>query len=177
MPIDTSPRPAAPKTPARKPARAPARAPAVAADKTTARQEALSGIGKLATALLVMKGSYADAGAVAQHGPNVSRETALLAESNEKIASVVDYLTEAGPYMGLISAILPLALQLAANHNRLDASKLSPEFGVLPPDVLEKRIRAEVQEERARLEREMVQARAASEERMKEYAAQNGTAS
>jgi hypothetical protein len=81
----------------------------------------------------------------------------MLAESNDGIASVVDYLTEAGPYMGLLTVMLPFVLQLAANHGRIDASKLSPEFGVYPPDVLEGRVRSEMEAKRAQM-REAAQA-------------------
>jgi hypothetical protein len=108
---------------------------------------------------LCMKGAYADAGAIAQHGPGLARETALLAESNPRIASVVDYLTEAGPYMGIIVVALPLALQLAANHGRIDASKMPPGSGVLPPEILEAKVKAEMakqaEEYRKDIEREL----------------------
>lgn len=150
MPIDTS-RPPAP--PAKRTAKTPARPAPVILDKTAARREALTGLGQITASILIMRGGYADAGAIAQHGPAVARETALLAEQNERIASVVDYLTEAGPYMGLITAVLPLALQFAANHNRLDANKLSPDFGVFPPDILEKRVKKEMEARRAEMNR------------------------
>jgi hypothetical protein len=101
-----------------------------------------------------MRGSYADAGAIAQHGPGISQETAKLAEQNESVANVIDYLTQAGPYMGLVSVVLPFVLQLAVNHNRIDASKLSPDLGVLPPDVLEKRVRTEMESKRAEVQRQ-----------------------
>lgn len=176
MPIDTTARP--PAAPARKTPRAPSRPPAAPIDKTAARREALTGLGQVATALLVMRGAYADAGAIAQHSPDVSRETALLCESNENFASVVDYLTEAGPYMGLITAVMPLALQLAANHGKIDASRLSPDFGVYPPAILEARVKAELEAKRAEFAAEARKAQEASE-RMRDdaLATANGRAS
>jgi hypothetical protein len=94
--------------------------------------------------IAVMRGSYADAGAIAQHGPGVAKETADLADGNERIASWLDYLTEAGPYLGLTKAMLPLILQLAANHGKIDAKNLPPESGIIDPRILEEKVKAEM---------------------------------
>lgn len=163
MPIDTSPRPTAPRTPPRKAGASVGKHVIKApADITSARTEALNGLGQIGALVLVMRGSYADAGAIAQHGPGISAETAKLAEQNESIANLIDYLTQAGPYMGLVSVVLPLVLQLAVNHNRIDASKLSPELGVLPPDILEKRVRTEMEAKRAEVTRQFEEATTAN---------------
>ena len=159
MPIDTTPRPAPPKAPPRKPGTSVGKHVIKApADVTSARAEALNGLGQIGALILVMRGNYADAGAIAQHGPPISQETAKLAEQNETVASAIDYLTQAGPYMGLVAVVLPLVLQLAVNHNRIDAAKLSPDLGVLPPDVLEKRVRTEMEAKRAEVQRQFEEA-------------------
>jgi hypothetical protein len=159
MPIDTTPRPAPPKAPPRKPGTSVGKHVIKApADITSARAEALNGLGQITALVLVMRGAYADAGAIAQHGPGISQETAKLADQNESIANLIDYLTQAGPYMGLVSVVLPFVLQLAVNHNRIDAAKLSPDLGVLPPDVLEKRVRAEMEAKRAEVTRQYEEA-------------------
>lgn len=147
MPIDTTAKPAAPKAPAR---RVPAKtAPVTAQGKTEMRRENLDGILKIVSYGCVMRGQYADAGAFSQHGPGVSKEVADLADANDKIASWVDYLSEAGPYMGLAVATLPLVMQLLANHGRLDADKLPPDSGILPPELLEKKVKADMHAARA----------------------------
>lgn len=142
MPVNPAPKPTAPasRTP-RKPVTNPAPIRSARAD---VRKEALDGIGKLASLLAVMKGWYADAGAIAQHGPGFTRGIADMAESNDTLASWLDYLTQSGPYMEIMAAGLPLALQLAANHGRLDPSKLPPDSGIVEPRILEERVKAEM---------------------------------
>lgn len=180
MPIDLTARTAPPAPAARKPRTPAARpAPAVPAVPTRLqeREENLNGLGKITALLLTLRGSYADAGAIAQHGPGVCHETAVLAESDEKIGSLVDYLNSAGPYMGLAAAMLPLAMQFLANHGRLDATRLPPESGVIPPDVLEARVRAEMETQRLRFLKAAQEARQEAEQAQQELAAANGVRS
>jgi len=118
----------------------------------------------------VMIGKYADAAAIADHGPNISREAASLAQQNEKIGQWIDYLTEAGPYAGLITAVLPLALQLLANHGRIDHSKVP---GVSDPRVLETKIQAEMLRAAA-AEKQQYEAEIASMEAVLAMDSQNG---
>jgi hypothetical protein len=108
---------------------------------------AVNGLFQVATLGFTAKGMYADAAAIAIHGPNVSRELATLAESDERIASVIDYLTTAGPYTGLIMAVLPFALQIAANHGRIDASKTMMP-GIREPAELEKEMRSMIEKDK-----------------------------
>jgi len=121
-----------------------ARMPAVTVSPRSAREEGLNGLGQVASAILVMRGLYADAGAISLHMPAVSRETAALADTNEGIAKGIDYLISMGPYSALITAIMPLALQIAANHDRIDASKAAG-LGVMPPAALEAKVKAEAE--------------------------------
>lgn len=123
----------------------------VPASRTADREESLNGLGAMVSVALVMKNQLADAGAVATHGGKISHEVALIAEDNEQIAKVVDYLSEAGPYMGLMMAVLPLALQVAANHGKLDPAALPQGMGIVPPDLLEMQVRAEAEAHEKRL--------------------------
>lgn len=123
----------------------------VRSGRTAAREAALNEYGQIGSLIAVMKGWYADAGAVAQHGPGFFHEMALMGEDNEQIASWLDYLTQTGPAAGLIKAGLPFAMQIAANHGRLDASKLPPEAGIIDPALLEKRVKAEMSLASARI--------------------------
>ena len=164
MPIDTAPAPAAPKTPARKTA---PRTPPRPADRTAARKENLDGVGKIVSLICVMRGQYADAGAIAQHGPGITSEIASLADQNEKIASWVDYLSGTGPYMGVAVIALPLIMQLLVNHGKMDADKLPPDSGIIEPALLERKVRAEMLMARKQMQDQIEAA---------EHAAQNGSA-
>jgi hypothetical protein len=173
VPIDFSTPADTPKTPPRK---TPARKPALSApvSRMAGREEALTGVGKITSLLLAMRGGYADAGAIAQHGPPIAHEAAALAETDTRIASWIDYLTEAGPYMGLTMAILPLAMQLAANHGRLDASKLPPESGVVSPGVLEARVKADMETTRLQFLKAAQEAQNQADAAARELASVNG---
>jgi len=88
------------------------------------REEAVAGFGQLAQAPLIALHQYADAGAIGLHWPNVAREVASLADSQEQVARLIDPLIKIGPYTGLITAILPLILQIGVNHNRVPAGAM-----------------------------------------------------
>lgn len=112
------------------------------AAKTRDREDAVNGLFQLSAVGLTMFGQTADAGAFALHGPNVARETAALADENAQVARVLDYITGVGPYAALLTAMMPLVLQLLANHKKVPAEVLSA-FGVMSPDALEAKGRAE----------------------------------
>jgi len=73
----------------------------------------------------------------------VAGELVALSEKNEKIANALDYLTEAGPYAGLIVACMPLVLQICANHGLIKA-ELVATGGVVPPAALESQVKADM---------------------------------
>jgi hypothetical protein len=150
----------APSAPARKPqaARKPAQPAEPAKTRAQVRAESLNDYFKAGALFAVVRGWYADAGACQIHGPGISREVAIMAEGNDKVGKLVDYLTEAGPYMGLATAVLPFVFQLAANHGRIDAKKIPPGLGIVDPAELESNAKKAVAEETARLEAEMAMA-------------------
>lgn len=59
----------------------------------------------------------ADAVVVGNAAPKLATAVAQVADENERFAEVVDRLTSAGPYAALIGTLVPLAAQIAANHN------------------------------------------------------------
>lgn len=81
-----------------------------------ARQEALEGFGQLAQVPLIATKQYADAAAIGMYWPNISKELAVLAEQQPVIANFIDPLIQVGPYTGLVTAVLPLVLQVMVNH-------------------------------------------------------------
>ena len=125
--------------------------------KTAEREESLNGIMQLATFGLVVTKQYADAGAVGKHGPALAHETAVLAESNERIAKGIDYLEQVGPYAGLITAAMPLVLQILANHSVLNAEALAGA-GVVHPDTLAAQVQADMARQAAQALREQMAA-------------------
>jgi hypothetical protein len=48
--------------------------------------------------------------------PKVAQELANLADSQEQVAKFIDPLIQIGPYTGLITALLPLVMQVGVNH-------------------------------------------------------------
>ena len=71
-----------------------------------------------------------DAVTVQLHAPNVADSLNDLAQENDLIASVLDWATTAGPYAALLTALVPLAAQFAANHEVIPTDL---EMGILPP--------------------------------------------
>jgi hypothetical protein len=149
-----------PKPPARKPAtvRKPAAPPQPEISRAQARAASLNDYFKAGALFAVVRGWYADAGACQVHGPGIAREVAVMADGNEKVGRLVDYLTEAGPYMGLATAVLPFVFQLAANHGKINAAKIPAGLGIVDPKELENNAKTAIAEETARLEAEMAAA-------------------
>lgn len=134
MPITAAP--AAP--PARKTSAPPARK--TVTSKLAEREEAIGGLGQIAQGILITTRQYADAAAIGLHFPNVAHEIAKLADTDERIAKIVDPLLQVGPYAGLLTAILPLVMQFAVNHGRGQAGIM----GTVAPDALESSMKTAV---------------------------------
>lgn len=112
------------------------------------RVEGLDGLAQTAQGVLLITGQFADAAAIGKYAPAITNELATLADTNDTIASVADFLVKTGPYTALITAVMPLALQIAANHKLLNAASLSG-FGVVSPELLEAQMKAEVMRQQA----------------------------
>lgn len=107
------------------------------------RLEGLQGFGQLGQGLCMMTQQWSDAAAIGQHWGPIALELSNIAETNKYVASGVDFLIEVGPYGALITAVMPLALQLMANHKMVDATRMG-SLGVVPPEVLEAQMKAQV---------------------------------
>lgn len=118
------------------------------------REEGINGLFQVAGAIAMVTGQWADAGAFAMHGPNVSRETAALGTRYERVGNALDALSQVGPFTAILAATMPLVLQLAANHKRIPVSKLAT-FGVVNPDVLEGQMRLEAQRQEYEIRKAM----------------------
>jgi hypothetical protein len=157
MPVDTSAqRPAAPK---QSPKSAKPRITQVTPEEMlNSRASGLFTWFQIAGGFSLMRGNFADAGALEEHGPGICKSAALYAEENETAAKYIDYMCQAGPVAVLLSSVMPLAMQLLANHNRIDATKVGAIPGVVAPEVLEMRIKVRMLKEAARAEQEMADA-------------------
>jgi hypothetical protein len=125
---------------------------------------------------LLMRGEYADAGAIGIHGPKLVRETVGLARSNEPLGHVLDMVSQAGPYTGIIFAALPLLGQLAVNHGRIPAEKAAGIQGVVSPQILENKMKAELAEMELQALQEQANAEKALSDLQSQRASMNGEA-
>ena len=95
-----------------------------------AREDAVAQLGMFAQVPLIAMGQHADVGAISLHWPGIAKEIAALAESDDRIAQVIDPLIKVGPYAGLIAAVLPLVLQIGVNHGRLSPGAMGTQPAV-----------------------------------------------
>lgn len=138
------------------------------------REYALNGIWTAAAAFCMMGNQWADAGAISQHGPGVSKEAAALSLKYEKVGNALDALANVSPFANLLGAVMPLVMQIAANHKMVPAQALAG-IGVKDPGVLESQMRVEAQrqvfeyqkkaaEEKAMYERDLAEFKNVPEE-------------
>jgi len=137
-----------------------------ASGKQQERRETAEGIFQLAGFGCIIFRQYADAGAIGMHSPPIVDEVIALSEKNTSVANALDYLAEAGPYAGLVIAVMPLVLQLAANHGVIKA-EMTSAAGVVPPAALESQVKADM----ARQAANALQAQRAAEQELATLAA------
>jgi hypothetical protein len=125
------------------------------------RADAVDGIFQLVGLGCIIVGQYADAGAISVHSPPISIEVAEMAEKNEGVAKAVDSLLQVGPYAGLVAVVMPLVLQLLANHKIVPAEKFA-NANVVKPEILESQVKTNM----ARQAMEALQAQASAEEEL-----------
>lgn len=136
----------------------PAATPAVPDQTLNAkREEGLNGLAQLAQFLCVGTGQLADAAALGMHFPPLAKATADLADDYESVAKPIDYIIKLGPFTALIAAAAPLVFQILANHKVIDAAAMSSQ-GVVSPEVLESRMRAQIAQMQAQAKIEEMQA-------------------
>jgi hypothetical protein len=124
----------APPSHATKPTAAEKKSSGILAERT----DALNGLGQLAQVPLIATKQYADAGAVGLHWPDVAKEIAKLADSEPRIAQLIDPLIKVGPYTGLVAAVLPFMLQIGVNHGRVQAGVM----GTVPGSTLDAQVQS-----------------------------------
>lgn len=135
-----------------------------------ARKEAVNGVFQLASFGLIIGKQYSDAGALNMHGDPIAEEVAKLAETNEGFAKNLDYLLEAGPYAGLITAVMPLALQIMANHGIIKAENVAGA-NVVPPQALESQVKTAIARQVIEAQRAQMEAEAEADQMTRQHAA------
>jgi hypothetical protein len=106
-----------------------------------AREEAANGVGQIISFGAMAAGQLPDAGAIGMHWPNISHEAAQIAETDEKMAGILDKLLEVGPYGNLIVVVLPFIAQILVNHGVLKPEQMAGA-NVVHPDSLAAQVRA-----------------------------------
>jgi hypothetical protein len=112
------------------------------------REDSLNGIWTAISAFCMMGNQWADAGAISIHGPNVSREAAAISMKYEKFGNALDALANVSPFANVLGAMMPMVLQIAANHKMVAAQAVAG-LGVKDPEVLESQMRVEAMRQAA----------------------------
>lgn len=159
MPVDTT---APPRKPAAPRPASPAQSKA-ADERIKNRGASVASLFQLAQFGCVTFGQYADAGALAMHGPATANELAKLAEINPWIGKGIDSLDIVGPWAGLVTALMPLTLQLMVNHGKIAPERVA-SMGVYPPAMLEAQAKAQL----AQMQQAAVEAQRAAEDQYRE---------
>lgn len=63
----------------------------------------------------------ADAAVIEHYAPRIATAVNGLAQERAEVAAVLDRVLKAGPYAALIGAVVPMAIQIMANHKILPA--------------------------------------------------------
>jgi hypothetical protein len=171
MPIDTSLAKAPPRTSPRTTARGSTRAP-VPEQKSQReiREEGLLGVGQALQGICVIAQQWADAGAIGMHVPRIAPELAKLADSYGFIATGVDLVIQVGPFGALLATGMPLVMQILANHKVIDATSIVGAGNVVPPEVLEAKMKADIMRQVAEAQREQAAAMRDAQEAQADYA-------
>lgn len=147
---------------------------------TKAREEAVASLGMFAQVPLLATKQLADAATIGEHWPKISHEIAVLAETQEPVANLIDPLMKVGPYAALIAAALPMAMQLAVNHNRLKpgmggtvpATQLEAQMqtSMAHAELESLRAQQEAEQQAMRVRREIEESRRALADAMQDHA-------
>lgn len=80
----------------------------------------------------------ADAAVVEHYAPRIAVAVNALAQEKAEVAAVLDRVLKVGPYAALIGAVVPMGIQILANHGIIPAGKggvMTAEqvLGMVPP--------------------------------------------
>lgn len=142
-----------------------------AATKAAAREQNLNDLFGIVAAACMMSGQLADAATLHKHGENVAREAAPLGDRYESFGNFLDWLGNIGPFAGLAMAALPMAMQIAVNHQMLPVTAVA-QFGVEDPEVLRTKLTTDIlNQQAAALQEQLQQQQEAAEAQARAHAA------
>lgn len=75
----------------------------------------------------------ADGMTLAMHAGNIAEALNMTAQTQPQVAKALDNIMKAGPYGAILTAVVPLALQIAANHGVIP---VNPQMGLHSPEDL-----------------------------------------
>lgn len=133
------------------------------------RYEGLLGLAQLGQGICLMAGLHADAMTISQMFPPIAIEVAKIADDNDTVAQPLDFIIKVGPYGALIAAAMPFVMQILANHKVIDATKAMGQ-GIVPPEVLEAQMKAEMARMQTEAMRQQQQAIAEANAAAESYA-------
>ncbi len=91
----------------------------------------------LSLPLTMSRSTLPDAWAIQNAAPGIASALNQLAQDRPEVAAMLDRILAAGPYGALIAAVIPMLVQIAANH-RLIPQNLAMQLGaVAPEDIIE----------------------------------------
>lgn len=139
------PRNAAKKTTARQPAKPPQDPEQAKQQRIIYRQNGVIGLGQIGVFITGIFGWKADSGTIAMYAPEIGKEAAELAESNEQLGAQLDRAAELGPYAALLAIGVQFGAQIAVNHGWLKADRFGAGSTIMAPE----QIIAEVETQQA----------------------------
>lgn len=129
------------------------------------REDAINGLFQLGSVVAMAFGKWADAGAINTHGPAISTETVKLADRYDSVGKGIDALAQVGPFAGLITAVTPLIIQLAANHKMISPTQ-GAAMGATDPAVLSQQMQIHAQREAIQIQLALAEQKRAMAEEM-----------
>lgn len=129
------------------------------------REDAINGMFQLGSVLAMAFGKWADAGAINTYGPGISTETVKLADRYDSVGKGIDALAQVGPFAGVMMAVTPLLIQLAANHRIINPEQ-AKAMGATDPETLGQQMELQANREAIQIKRQLAEQKRAMAEEM-----------
>lgn len=131
------------------------------------REDALNGLFQLGSVIAMAFGKMADAGAINTYAPGITTETVKMADKYDSLGKSIDALAQVSPFAGLIAAVSPLIIQIAANHKLLSPTQAA-SLGATDPQVLGQQMQIEANRQAIRVQLQMAEEKKAMDAEMAE---------
>lgn len=132
------------------------------------REDAVNGLFQLGSVVAMAFGKWADAGAINTYGPGITTETVKLADRYDSVGKGIDALAQVGPFAGIITAVTPLIIQLAANHKMISATQAGA-LGATDPTVLAQQMQIQANRQAIQVQMQLAEQKRAMAEEMADF--------